>query len=259
MNNTGKYVTIAVVAALVLTLGSFLIYQLASNDKKEEVKTEEPVVADNKDNDKEELKKDDEEEKNEEVKGPTEAQLLGFSEGVKKVEFGYEAGFGYSYEFDRDGNLAIINLFDHGYTGKITWRNGRAIKNEGEDAGFGDEDKTEPEKLYVTFDYREKGSATEIYSTVNSEPPVKIGTLYYDEDGHIVRVKNEDGEQRFKYDADGRALNQTGEDAYPPLVLFFAETPLLPRNHKVIRTDSEGRPLEADSPDGYTHYRIMYY
>ena len=259
MNKTSKYVTIAVVSALVLTLGSFLIYQLVSKDKKEETKTEEPVVADNKDNDKEEPQKEDEEKK-EEVKGPTEAQLLGFSEGVKRVEFGYEAGYGYSYEFDRDGNLTTINLFDHGYTGKITWRDGRAIKNEGEDAGFGDEDKTEPEKLFVTFDYREKGSQTDVYSTVNSESPVKIGTLFYDSDGRIVRAKNEDGEQRFTYDADGRARNQDGEDAYPPLTLFFnGEPPLLPRDHKVIKADAEGRPIQTDSKDGFTHYRISYY
>lgn len=260
MNKTGKSVTIAVVSALVLTLGSFLIYQLVSKDGKEDEKTEESVVADSNDDDKDEPKTDPEEGKKEEAKGPTEAQLMGFAKGVKEVEFGYEAGYGYSYEFDRDGNLTTINMMDHGYSGKITWRNGKAIKNEGEDAGFGDEDKTEPEKLFVTYEYRENGAETEIYTTLNSNPPVKIGTLYYDEDGRIIRAENEDGEQRFTYDADGRARNQDGEDVYPPLKLFFyAETPLLPRDHKVIKADDEGRPLKADSEDGFTHYNISYY
>ena len=258
MDKTGKAITIAVVAALVLTLGGFLIYQLVSKDGKD-VKTEDPVVADNNDNDKDEPAKEEEEEKKEVAKGPSEAQLLGFSEGIKMVEFGFEAGFGYSYEFDRDGNLTTINMSDHGYTGKITWQNGRAIKNEGEDAGFGDEDKTEPEIFYVTFEYRDNGKSTDVYSKLNSEPPTKIGTLYYDEEGRIIRLVNEDGEQRYSYEADGRAVNQVGEDAYPPLALFFPDTPLLSRTHTIIEADEEGRPLRADSEDGFTHYNITYY
>ena len=162
MDKTGKTITIAVVAALVLTLGGFLIYQLVSKDGKD-VKTEDPVVADNNDNDKDEPAKEEEEEKKEVAKGPSEAQLLGFSEGIKMVEFGFEAGFGYSYEFDRDGNLTTINMSDHGYTGKITWQNGRAIKNEGEDAGFGDEDKTEPEILRPYYPFSERRWGTTLF------------------------------------------------------------------------------------------------
>lgn len=258
MDKTGKAITIAVVAALVLTLGGFLIYQLVSKDGKDAM-TEDSVVDDDNENDKDEPAKDKGKKKKDVAKGPSEAQLLGFSEGIKMVEFGFEAGYGYSYEFDRDGNLTTINMSDHGYTGKITWRNGRAVKNEGEDAGFGDEDKTEPEKMFVTFEYRENGKSTDVYSTLNSEPPTKIGTLYYDDNGRIIRLVNEDGEQHYSYEADGRAVNQVGEDAYPPLALFFPDTPLLSRTHTIIEADAEGRPLQADSEDGFTHYRITYY
>jgi hypothetical protein len=34
--------------------------------------------------------------------GRTDAQVLGFSKGVKSVAFGFEAGFGYTYHFDRN-------------------------------------------------------------------------------------------------------------------------------------------------------------
>ena len=239
-SNFGKMVAIASFAVVLVVLGSSYKYK-SSSDK--EMETNMSVV------------------KEVEKKGDTEAKLLGFAEGVKKVDFRYEAGFGYSYEFDRNGNLVTINMFDHGYTGKITWKEGKAVKSVGDDEGFGEEEEEEeePSHFEVVFDYRTNGATTEIYSSVNGEKEELIGTMYYDEEGRIVRTKSDEKTTQFRYDEDGRAYNQDGEEVYPPMVLLFSETPLLPKDHKVRKADALGRPLKADSHDECNHYDITYW
>lgn len=194
---------------------------------------------------------------------PSDAQVLGFSKGVKSVEFGFEAGFGYTYHFDRDGQLTTVVFTDHGDTGTLSMKDGRAEKCDVVSEGYGEEEPTIPEFFHSTFSYQQIGDETIVYRTENQKKE-KIGSLFY-ENGRISRIKSDEEEQTFMYNQEGRAFTQDGTEIYPPLVLFFSETPTLPRKHQVIKKDAMGRPLEAktsievETYSGDVTYEITYW
>lgn len=194
---------------------------------------------------------------------PTDAQVLGFSKGVKSVVFGFEAGFGYTYHFDRDGQLTAVGYTDHGDKGTLLMKDGLVIQCDVVSEEFGAEEPTIPEYFHVTYSYQQLGDETIIYRTENQKQE-KIGSLYY-ENGRISRIKTDEEEHTFMYNLEGRAFTQDGTEIYPPLAIFFSETPTLPKKHQVIKMDSKGRPLEAkasievETYYGNVTYDIMYW
>ena len=194
---------------------------------------------------------------------PTDAQVLGFSKGVKSVEFGFEAGFGYTYHFDQGGQLTAVVFTDHGDTGTLSMKDGRAEKCDVVSMGYGEEEPTIPEFFHSTFSYQQQGNETIVYRTENQKKE-KIASLYY-ENGRISRIKSDEKEQTFMYNQEGRAFTQDGTEIYPPLVIFFNETPTLPRKHQVVKKDTKGRTLEAEASmevetySGVVTYDIVYW
>ena len=192
--------------------------------------------------------------------GASEARLIGFIDGVKKVQFGFEAGFGYTYHFDRSGQLTAVDYFDHGNEGTLTMLSGKGIKFDGEDMDFDDDDESpKVEAFHNVIEYREQADRTDVYMSVNGQPAEKIGTYYVDAQGRITRVKNSTHTYLFKYDAEGRAFTQDGEEMYPPLIIFFSEAPTLPKKHTVREKDAKGRPTQVDAYQDMQHYTITYW
>lgn len=200
---------------------------------------------------------------NGQTKKASDAQILGFNKGVKSVVFGFEAGFGYTYHFDRDGQLTTVVYTDHGDKGTLLMKDGRATQCDVVSEGYGEEEPTIPEFFHSTFSYQQLGDETIIYRTENQKKE-KIGSLYYD-NGRISRIKSDEQEHTFMYNLEGRAFTQDGTEVYPPLVIFFNETPTLPRKHQVIKKDAMGRLLEAEASmeaetySGVVTYYIMYW
>lgn len=194
---------------------------------------------------------------------PTDAQILGFSKGIKNVVFGFEAGFGYTYHFDRDGQLTTVVYTDHGDKGTLLMKDGLVVQCDVVSEGYGEEEPTIPEFFHSTFSYQQLGDEIIIYRTENQKKE-KVGSLYY-ENGRISRIKSDEKEHSFMYNLEGRAFTQDGTEVYPPLVIFFNETPTLPRKHQVIKKDAMGRPLEAkasmevETYNGNVTYDIMYW
>ena len=194
---------------------------------------------------------------------PTDAQVLGFSDGVKSVAFGFEAGFGYTYHFDPNGQLTTVVYTDHGDTGTLLMKDGQVEQCDVVSEGFGEEEPTIPEFFHATFSYQQLGDETIIYRTENQKQE-QIGSLYY-ENGRISRIKSDGKEQTFMYNLEGRAFTQDGTEIYPPLAIFFSETPTLPRKHQVIKKDAKGRLLEAkasmeaETYGGNVTYHILYW
>lgn len=194
---------------------------------------------------------------------PTDAQVLGFSKGVKSVEFVFQAGFGYTYFFDSDGQLTTVVYFDHGDKGTLQMKDGKVQQCDGVSEGYGEEEPTIPEFYHSTFAYKEVGDETIIYRTANQEQ-YQIGSLYY-ENGRISRIKSNGKEHSFMYNMEGRAFTQDGTEVYPPLALFFNETPTLPRKHQIVKKDKQGRLLEAkasmevETYSGNVTYHIWYW
>lgn len=194
---------------------------------------------------------------------PTDAQVLGFSKGVKSVVFGFQAGFGYTYHFDRNGQLTAVVYTDHGDEGTLLMKNGQATQCDVVSEEYGAEEPTVPEYFHVTYSYQQLGDETIIYRTENQKQE-QIGSMYY-ENGRISRIKSNGKQHTFMYNLEGRAFTQDGTEVYPPLFIFFSETPTLPRKHQVIKKDAKGRPLEAkasmevESYSGNVTYRILYW
>lgn len=194
---------------------------------------------------------------------PTDAQMLGFSKGVKSVAFGFEAGFGYTYHFDRNGQLTTVVYTDHGNTGTLLMKGGKATQYDEVSEGFGDDEPTIPEYFHSTFSYQQHGNETIVYR-IEKQKREKIGSLYYT-NGRITRIKSDGKVHTYKYNQEGRAFTQSGTEVYPPLAIFFSETPTLPGNHQVIQKDAKGRPLEAtatmeaETYSGYVTYQIQYW
>lgn len=194
---------------------------------------------------------------------PTDAQVLGFSDGVKSVAFGFEAGFGYTYHFDPNGQLTTVVYTDHGDTGTLLMKDGQVEQCDVVSEGLGEEEPTIPEFFHATFSYQQLGDETIIYRTENQKQE-QIGSLYY-ENGRISRIKSDGKEQTFMYNLEGRAFTQDGTEIYPPLAIFFSETPTLPRKHQVIKKDAKGRLLEAkawmeaETYGGNVTYHILYW
>ena len=149
---------------------------------------------------------------------PTDAQVLGFSKGVKSVEFGFEAGFGYTYHFNREGQLTAVVYTDHGNTGTLLIKDGQVTQCDAVSEGFDEEEPTVPEFFHVTFSYKQLDDETIIYRTNNQETE-RVGSLYY-ENGRISRIKSDGKEHTFMYNLEGRAFTQDGTEVYPPLFLF---------------------------------------
>lgn len=193
----------------------------------------------------------------------TDAQVLGFSRGVKSVAFGFQAGFGYTYHFDRDGQLTAVVYTDHGDKGTLLMKDGRVAQCDVMSEGYGEEEPTIPVFYHATFTYQQEGEETIIYRTAN-QVNEKVGSLYY-ENGRISRIKSDGKEQTFMYNQEGRAFTQDGTEIYPPLAIFLSETPTLPRKHQVIKKDARGRTLEAkasmevETYSGYVTYHILYW
>ncbi len=270
----GLIIAIAVVSVLVLALGGFITYKLLADDKKTETASESTTAeaADGKlaaadvpsgdtlkvamaTADNEDLEKDVATGK------PSDAKVLGFEEGVKSVQFGFEAGYGYTYHFDRDGQLTAVDYFDHGNEGTLTMLNGKGLKFDGEDFGFGDDEDEQPqsESFHNVIEYRQQGDKTEVYMSVNGKPAEKIATYYVDDQGRIIRTQDSSQTYRFTYNEEGRAFNQEGAEMYPPLILFFSEAPTLPKKHKVREKDAKGRPIQVDAYQDMQHYTITYW
>ena len=194
---------------------------------------------------------------------PADAQALGFSEGVKSVAFGFNAGFGYTYHFDPNGQLTTVVFTDHGDTGTLLMKDGRAQQCDVVSLGYAEEEPTIPEFFHATFSYQQMGNETIIYRTENQKQE-QIGSLFY-ENGRISRIKSDGKEQTFMYNLEGRAFTQDGTEIYPPLAIFFSETPTLPRKHQVIKKDAKGRLLEAkasmesETYGGNVTYHILYW
>ena len=195
--------------------------------------------------------------------GRTDAQVLGFSKGVKSVAFGFEAGFGYTYHFDRNGQLTSVEYTDHGDSGTLQMKNGRATRCDGVNEDFDSEEPTKTEPYHTTFSYRQDGIETTVFRTENKKSE-KIGSLFY-ENGRIVRLITNGESKIFNYDKEGRAFTRSGVEGYPPLVIFFNETPTLPKNHQVKKRDGKGRTVEAaatittGSYNGDVTYNIGYW
>lgn len=195
--------------------------------------------------------------------GRTDAQALGFSKGVKSVAFGFEAGFGYTYHFDRNGQLTSVEYTDHGDSGTLQMKNGRATRCDGVNEDFDSEEPTKKEPYHTTFSYRQDGIETTVFRTENKKSE-KIGSLFY-ENGRIVRLITNGESKIFNYDKEGRAFTRSGMEVYPPLVIFFNETPTLPKNHQVKKRDGKGRTVEASatittgSYNGDVTYNIGYW
>lgn len=189
---------------------------------------------------------------------PTDAQVLGFSKGVKSVAFGFQAGFGCTYHFDRDGQLTAVVYTDHGDKGTILLKNGQVTQCDVVSEGYGEEEPTVPEFFHATFSYQQRNDETVIFRT-EKQKTEQIASLYY-ENGRISRIKSDGKEHTFMYNQEGRAFTQDGTEVYPPLVIFFSETPTLPRKHQVIKKDAKGRTIEAKaSMEGIVTYDILYW
>ena len=266
----GLIIAISIVSVLVLALGGFIAYKLFLEKKGgPELTAEAPAdslktaaAADTLNKALAEDTKKDAYGKGGEMKGLPDAVVLGFEEGVKDVEFGFEAGYGYTYHFNRNGQLVSVDYFDHGTELKLFMLNGKATECSGQENGFGDEEEEEPVPFHVVYEYRQNGDETVVYRSVDGQKAEKMGSIYYglDDADRIVRVDAEGKTTLFTYDAEGRAFTQAGEEVYPPLYLFFgSETPLLPKKHKVRRADGEGRPVLADAYQDTHHYTITYF
>lgn len=267
----GLIIAISIVSVLLLALGGFIAYKLLI-EKPDAEKTM-AAVSDSQQTDSlktaandtlktaSQANKDegDDSGKGEEEPKLTDAQALGFAKDVKEVNFGFESAYGYTYRFDRNGQLTTVEFYDHGNEGKMTILNGRAIKCDGEDMGFGDEGPEEPETYHTVYEYREQGRTANVYMSVDGQKEELLGTITYGDDGRIVRTVNGSQVFRFHYDDDGHAYDQSGHEAYPPLAIFLSETPLLPKTHKVKKKDAKGRTLEASSHNNSQFYSINYW
>lgn len=261
----GLIIAICVVSVLVLALGGFIAYKLLSDDKKTETVETTATQTPNDSLATDTLSKNLSEGDGatnvaSEAQGRSDAELLGFIKGVKEVLFGFEAGFGYTYYFDRDGQLTSVHFFDHENSGDMTLLHGKALKVDGLSGGC--EDCDEPpvaEENHYVYEYRTQDDKTDIYISENGQPSKLLGSYNTDDKGRIIRMKSEYATHLFTYDADGRAFNQDGEEVYPPLVLFFNETPTLPKKHTVREKDEKGRPIQADAYEDMYHYTIKYW
>ena len=265
----GLIIAISIVSVLVLALGGFIAYKMfiekkngtevASEASADSLKNTAVEKADTLSKSLAEGK--DAYGKGGEMTGLPDAVVLGFEEGVKDVEFGFEAGYGYTYHFNLNGQLTSVDYFDHGTELKLFILNGRAQECSGQDNGFGDEVVENPEPFHVVYEYRQNGDETVVYRSVDGQKAEKMGSIYYDEEnpGRIVRIVAEGKIVKFTYGDDGRAF-ANGEEVYPPLYLFFgSDAPLLPKKHKVRRADGKGRPTLADAYQDTHHYTITYF
>ena len=152
----GLIIAISIVSVLVLALGGFIAYKMLIEKKSDtEVASEasadslkKTAAVENADTLSKALAEGkDAYGKGGEMTGLPDAVVLGFEEGVKDVEFGFEAGYGYTYHFNLNGQLASVDYFDYGTELKLFILNGRAQECSGQDNGFGDE-LIEQEQLY---------------------------------------------------------------------------------------------------------------
>lgn len=265
----GLIIAISIVSVLVLALGGFIAYKMfiekkngtevASEASADSLKNTAVEKADTLSKSLAEGK--DAYGKGGDMPGLPEAVVLGFEEGVKDVVFGFDAGYGYTYHFNRDGQLVSVEYYDHGDHGTLMMLNGRALECSGQDSGYGDDEPVEPESYHAVYEYRPLGDKTDVYITVDGEKAKKIASVYYDDENpdRIVSIVQQDQVTTFKYDNEGRAFNKSGFEVYPPLALFFSEQPTLPKKHKVRRTDGQGRPTLVDAYQDTQHYTITYF
>lgn len=269
----GLIIAISIVSVLVLALGGFIAYKLWIEKKGASEVTAE-VAADSlkkatvgdADSLSKALKTGNGEDAygkgGDEMRGLPDAVVLGFDEGVKNVEFGFEAGYGYTYHFNLNGQLVSVDYFDHGTELKLYMLNGKATECSGQDNGFGDDEPEDPTPFHSVFEYQQNGEETVVYRSVDGQKEEKMGSIYYglDEPDRIVRIDQDGKTVLFTYDSEGRAFTKKGVEVYPPLYLFFGEeAPLLPKKHKVRRADGNGRPLLVDAYDDTQHYTITYF
>ena len=166
-------------------------------------------------------------------------------------------------DHDPNGQLTTVVFTDHGDTGTLLMKDGRAQQCDVVSLGYAEEEPTIPKFFHATFSYQQMGDETIIYRTENQKQE-QIGSLFY-ENGRISRIKSDGKEQTFMYNLEGRAFTQDGTEIYPPLAIFFSETPTLPRKHQVIKKDAKGRLLEAkasmesETYGGNVTYHILYW
>ena len=265
----GLWITLIIVGVLLIGGGVFLLIYLNKDKAPEPANTtavSDSIMFGDDDFDDDDIGDDDMDDEDEDEEdmnagGESDASQMGFSRGIRSVEFGYEAGYGYSCYFDEQGNLTRIHYFDHGDSGDITVKNGRLISCNGNDAGFGDEEGNGP--YHSEYEYKKLGqNKTEVYVRNNdggdAEQGALVGIFYTDEDGRITRLER-DGEQIYvEYRSNGRAYSTDGKEIYPPLHLFFFEPLLLPENHIVKRRDSQNRTVYAETPNGNS-FTITYW
>ncbi|MBR5688435.1 MAG: hypothetical protein IKX36_10860 [Prevotella sp.] len=191
----------------------------------------------------------------------SEAAILGFAKGIHYAECVIDDRHGYNYRFNEDGQLYEVYCYNYGTNSTVTMQDGKAVKCEGLEGPAEEvENPPEAEEFSSVYEYRQDGDSTVIYSKSDGQPDVKMGALYYGENGRITKAVNEWKTWEFTYDAEGRAFDkEDGKEVYPPIVLFFAETPTLPKNHKSTKTDSQGRMTEGQTTDGKIRYRLVYY
>ena len=190
-----------------------------------------------------------------------EAEILGFAKGVHYVECVIDNRHSYDYRFNEDGQLYEVYCFNYGTSSTVTMKDGKAVKCEGLEGPAEElDDPPVAEEFSSVYEYRQAGDSTEIYSLSEGQPAEKMGTLYYNENGRIIKVVNEWKTWELTYDAEGRAFDQEdGKEVYPPIVLFFVETPILSKNRKVNKTDSQGRMTEAVDNGSKVRFSINYY
>ena len=142
-------------------------------------------------------------------------------------------------------------------------KNGQVTQCDVVSEGYGEEEPTVPEFFHATFSYQQRNDETVIFRT-EKQKTEQIASLYY-ENGRISRIKSDGKEHTFMYNQEGRAFTQDGTEVYPPLVIFFSETPTLPRKHQVIKKDAKGRTIEAkasmevETYNGIVTYDILYW
>lgn len=253
-NNGGRKGVVLTILILLLVIGGFFAYKVLLEEKGgRELKTGMPAdslktVAGN------------DTLGNVDPADHSEARILGFAKGIECVECSIEKNYGYLYYFGREGQINAVYSYHNGTNSTVTIVNGKAVKCETLD-GPAEELENPPvaEEYNYVFEYRQAGDSAEVYSKLEGESAVKIGAYYYDENGRITRATDSWRTWQFTYDAEGKAVDQNGQEVYPPIVIFFEETPILPKKFKAQKTDSLGRVTEAVDYNGRIHYTIRYF